>query len=203
MGRRLEYAGVEGPPSCRLFRHSEVAGQLHGMQTQVEERALRERHGLPLAGKVQTAVVAACQASDLDKAPLVRADGAVAEPETAAIPMLVANLLKRQARYDDAQARLQSAPPKISGDREMRRLRTHLRLIRAAAGSDAEERLAAPLRRTGRSGEPLRARCPAVAGRRLRGCAAGTLGPLNARVWLALRRRGAGAESRRRGARRR
>ena len=173
------------------------------MQTQVEERALRERHDLPLAGKVQTAVVAACQASDLDKAPLVRADGAVAEPETTAIPMLVANLLKRQARYDDAQARLQSAPPKISGDREMRRLRTHLRLIRAAAGSDAEERLAAPLRRTGRSGEPLRARCPAVAGRRLRGCAAGTIGPSNARVWLALRRRGAGAESRRRGARRR
>ena len=145
MGRRLEYAGVEGPPSCRLFRHSEVAGQLHGMQTQVEERALRERHGLPLAGKVQTAVVAACQASDLDKAPLVRADGAVAEPETTAIPMLVANLLTRQARYDDAQPRLQYVPPKISGDREMRRLRTHLRLIRAAAGSDAEERLAAPL----------------------------------------------------------
>ena len=111
--------------------------QLQGMQTEVEERALRERRSLPLAGKVQ--------ASDLDNASLARAEGAVAEPGTAAIPMLVANLLTRQARYGDAQTRLQSVPSKVTGDREIRRLRRHLRLIRAAAGSKAEERLAAPL----------------------------------------------------------
>ena len=41
--------GVKGVPTCRLFRKGKAVEQLHGMQTEADDRALTERQILPLA----------------------------------------------------------------------------------------------------------------------------------------------------------
>jgi putative thioredoxin len=140
-----ERYGVKGLPSCKLFRRGEVVEHLHGMQTEADYRALIDRHVLPLADKVQAAALKVWQAGQQDKAVQVLAEGAMAEPENAAIPLLLAKLLVSAGRYADAQAVLEALPPAVAADRAIRRLRAHLRLIRAAEVADVEEQLQAAL----------------------------------------------------------
>ena len=130
--------GVRSLPSCKLFVRGHVVEQLHGMRTEAEYRALLERHLLPLADKVQAAALKAWQAGAHDEALQVLAEGAMAVPDDPAIPRLMAKLLVQLGRHGDALGLLEALPPKLAEDRELRRLRAHLRLIDAAAPSRAE-----------------------------------------------------------------
>jgi putative thioredoxin len=124
--------GVKGLPSCKLFRHGRVVEEIHGMQTEADYRALIDRHLTPLADRAQAAALAAWEAGDEDKGIQVLAEAAMAEPDNAAIPVLLAKLLIRQGRHPDAHAVLAALPPALRTRREIRRLYTHLELIMTA-----------------------------------------------------------------------
>jgi putative thioredoxin len=131
--------GVKGLPSCKLFRHGKVVEEIHGMQTEADYRALIDRHLTPLADRAQAAALAAWEAGDEDKGIRVLAEAAMAEPDNAAIPGLLAKLLIRQGRHPDAHAVLAALPPALRTRREIRRLYTHLELIMTARDSGDRE----------------------------------------------------------------
>jgi putative thioredoxin len=131
--------GVKGLPSCKLFRHGKVVEEIHGMQTEADYRALIDRHLTPLADRAQAAALAAWEAGDEDKGIRVLAEAAMAEPDNAAIPVLLAKLLIRQGRHPDAHAVLAALPPALRARREIRRLYTHLELIMTARDSGDRE----------------------------------------------------------------
>ncbi len=127
--------GVKGLPSCKLFRHGRVVEEIHGMQTEADYRELIDRHLTPLADRAQAAALAAWEAGDQERGIQVLAEAAMAEPDNAAIPLLLAKLLIRQGRHPDAHAVLAALPPTLRTGREIRRLYTHLELIMTARDS--------------------------------------------------------------------
>jgi putative thioredoxin len=133
--------GVKSLPSCKLFLNGKPVEHVHGMQTEADYRALIERHLLPLADKAQAAALKAWEAGDQDKALQVLAEAAMAAPDNAAIPRLLAKLLIQAKRHSDAHAVLTSLPEALRADAEIRRLRTHLELILAAEGAPTPEAL--------------------------------------------------------------
>jgi putative thioredoxin len=124
--------GVKGLPSCRLFRHGKVVGEIHGMQTEADYRALIDRHIAPLADRAQAAALAAWAAGEWDKAIRVLAEAAMAEPGNSAVPHLLAKLLILEGRHQDAHAVLAALPEALRAGGEIRRLHAHLELILAA-----------------------------------------------------------------------
>jgi thioredoxin-like negative regulator of GroEL len=124
--------GVKTLPSCKLFRHGQVAEEIHGMQSEADYRALIDRHLTPLADRAQAAALAAWEAGDEDKGIQVLAEAAMAEPDKPALPLLLAKLLIRQGRHADAHAVLVALPPALRTRSEIRRLYTHLELIMTA-----------------------------------------------------------------------
>jgi putative thioredoxin len=124
--------GVKGLPSCKLFRHGRVVEEIHGMQTEADYREFIDRHLTPLADRAQAAALAAWEAGDQERGIQVLAEAAMAEPDNAAIPLLLAKLLIRQGRHPDAHAVLAALPPALRTGREIRRLYTHLELIMTA-----------------------------------------------------------------------
>ncbi len=137
--------GVKGLPSCKLFRQGRVAEEVHGMQTEADYRALIERHLSPLADRAQAAALAAWEAGDQDKAIQVLAEAAMAEPDNAAVPVLLTKLLMRQGRHADALAVLAALPAPLRSGGEVRRLHTHLEVIAAAGGEGTDADLDAAL----------------------------------------------------------
>ena len=124
--------GVKSLPSCKLFRNGKPIDQVHGMQTEADYRELIERHIVPLADKVQAVALKAWQAGEQDKAIQVLAEGAVTDPENAAIPLLLAKLLIQSERHTDAHAVLAALPGTMREQLEILKLYTHLELFVAA-----------------------------------------------------------------------
>lgn len=139
--------GVRSLPSCKLFRNGEIVEQVHGMQTEVDYRTLIERHILPLASKVQAAAINAWQQGARDKAIQVLAEGAMAEPENPALPLMMAKLLVRQGRHQDAFEVLDSLPAALVSEPDIGKLSTHLSLILAAERAGTVELLDAAVAR--------------------------------------------------------
>lgn len=139
--------GVRGLPSCKLFRNAQVVEHVHGMQTEADYRTLIERHILPLAGKVQAAAISAWQQGDQDKAIQVLAEGAMAEPDNPALPLMMAKLLVRQGRHQDAFEVLDSLPAALASEPDIGKLSTHLSLILAAERAAPVKSLDAALAR--------------------------------------------------------
>ncbi|KAA6186296.1 tetratricopeptide repeat protein [Thiohalocapsa marina] len=140
-----ERFGVKSLPSCRLFRRGTVVEQVHGMQTEADYRALIERHLVPVAGRVQAAALTAWQNGQQAEALQLLAEAAVAEPADPAIPLLMAKLLVRQGRHQDAADLLGALPPTLAAETGIRRLQAHLGLIRAAADTQPEDHLQAAI----------------------------------------------------------
>jgi putative thioredoxin len=137
--------GVKSLPSCKLFRRGKPVEHLHGMQTEADYRELIERHLLPLADKVQAAALKAWRSGDREKAIQVLAEGAMAEPENPALPLLLAKLLMQDQRAEDAFTVLGALPEALREDPRIAQLRTHLELILAGRDAAPEAELAAEL----------------------------------------------------------
>lgn len=140
--------GVKSLPSCKLFRDGKPVEHLRGMQTESDYRELIERHILPLADKVQAAALNAWQRGDRDKAVQVLAEGAMAEPENPALPLLLAKLLIQAERAGDAFSVLDALPVAVRRDPRIARLHTHLELMLAARDAGPESELLAVLAST-------------------------------------------------------
>jgi putative thioredoxin len=139
--------GVKSLPSCKLFRDGKPVEHVLGMQTESDYRELIERHILALADKVQTAALKAWQGGDREKAVQVLAEGAMAEPDNPALPLLLAKLLIRDGRAEDAYSVLASLPEGVGGDPRIERLRTHLELILEAREAEPASELQAAVAR--------------------------------------------------------
>jgi putative thioredoxin len=115
------------------------------MQTEPDYRALIERRSVALADKVQAAALALWASGDHDKAIQVLAEGAMAEPDRAELPLLMAKLLTQDGRPGDAFLVLDALPAELRERPPVRRLHTHLGFLVAAAQAPPEAELEAVL----------------------------------------------------------
>jgi len=138
-----ERFGVKSLPSCKLFRHGRVVEQIHGMQTEADYRVIIDRH-LPVpADQVQATALELWAAGEQDRAIQVLADAAVAEPKRVELPLLIAKLLARSGRHEDAFELLDALPQALRDDRRLRSLHTHLTILHEAAAAAEEPALLA------------------------------------------------------------
>jgi putative thioredoxin len=137
--------GVKSIPSCKLYRNGQSVEHLHGMQTEADYRALIERHLAPLADKVQAAALTAWERGEHERAIQVLVEGAMAAPDDPALPLLLAKLLVREERHEDAYSVLSAVPAALKAHARIRALHTHLELILASRGARPAPELEAAL----------------------------------------------------------
>ena len=137
--------GVSSLPSLRVFRHGRVVDAFHGMQTQADYEALIDRH-LGLAGTAaQRAALKAWQAGDSGSALQVLAEAAVADPEDLSLPAMMARLLLRLGRADEAARLLDALPGDARDTEEIAALRAHAEFLRAASHAPPSDLLDAAI----------------------------------------------------------
>jgi putative thioredoxin len=124
-----EEYGVRSLPACNLFRNGRPVEEVRGMQPEADYRKLIERHSVALADKVQAAALKAWREEDRDRALQVLAEGAVAEPDRAELPLLLAKFLMQLERYEDAYSVLTSVTESLRRLPEINRLRVHLDFV--------------------------------------------------------------------------
>ena len=137
--------GVKSLPSFKLFRNGKVVEQFHGMQPEADYRSIVDRYLVPLGDKVRLAAAKAWDADQRDKAIQLLVEGALAEPDNLEIPAMLAKLLMRVHRYDEARDVLAAMPADAADTTELATLRAHLDFITAARAVDDEAALAARL----------------------------------------------------------
>lgn len=140
--------GVKSLPSFKLFRGGKVVEDVHGMQPEADYRATIERYLVPLSDKVRLAAGKAWNTGDHDAAIRVLAEGAMAEPDNVDIPVMLAKLLMRLQRFDEARSVLVSLPSDLRDVTEIATLRAHLDLITTAQAVDDEAALLAQVEAT-------------------------------------------------------
>lgn len=137
--------GVSSLPSLRVFRHGRVVDAFHGMQTRADYEALIDRH-LGLAGSAaQRAALEAWQQGDSDSALQVLAEAAVADPDDLSLPAMMARLLLRLGRADEAARLLDALPGDAREVEEIASLRAHAEFLRAAADAPPPDVLEAAI----------------------------------------------------------
>lgn len=124
--------GVKSLPSFKLFRNGRVVEEIHGMQPEADYRAIVDRYLLPLGDKARLAAARAWNEGDHDAAIRVLAEGAMAEPDNLEIPAMLAKLLMRLQRFDQAREVLVSLPAEARDATELATLRAHLDFITTA-----------------------------------------------------------------------
>ena len=140
--------GVKSLPSFKLFRNGRVVEEFHGMQPEADYRAIVDRYLVPLGDKARLAAAKAWNAGEQDKAIQVLAEGAMADPENLEIPAMLAKLLMRLERFDQAREVLAALPPEARDTTELATLRAHLDFIVAARAVEDEAAVRARLGQT-------------------------------------------------------
>lgn len=128
--------GVKSLPSFKLFRNGKVVEEVHGMQPEADYRTIVDKYLMPLGDKVRLAAAKAWNAGDTDMAIRVLAEGAMAEPENLDIPAMLAKLLIRLDRFDEARAVLLALPQEARDTTELATIRAHLEFIVTARAID-------------------------------------------------------------------
>lgn len=131
--------GVKSLPSFKLFRNGKVVEEFHGMQPEADYRSIVDRYLLPLGDKARLAAAKAWNDGDHDLAIRVLAEGAMAEPDNLEIPAMLAKLLMRLQRFDEAREVLASLPPEARDTTELATLRAHLDFITTAQAIEDEQ----------------------------------------------------------------
>lgn len=132
--------GVRSLPSFKLFRNGRVVKEVRGMQPEADYRSIIERQLAGSGSAVQRAALAAWRGGARDKAIGILAEGAMADPEDAGLPLLMAKLLVQSGRHGDAHEVLMALPPPACDDPEIAQLSARLDfLVTAADAPDAKE----------------------------------------------------------------
>lgn len=130
--------GVKSLPSFKLFRNGGVVEEIHGMQPEADYRTIVDKYLLPLGDKVRLAAGRAWDQGDQNRAIQVLAEGAMAEPDNLEIPAMLAKLLMRLERFDEARQVLLALPPQARDTTGLATLRAHLDFIVAARAVEDE-----------------------------------------------------------------
>lgn len=127
--------GVNALPSLRVFRHGRVVDAFNGMQAEADYSALVDRHLGSGGSSAQRAALQAWQQGDTDGALQVLAEAAVADPDDLDLPAMMAKLLLRLGRSEDAAQLLDALPADARDIEEIASLRAHVEFLRAANGA--------------------------------------------------------------------
>lgn len=132
--------GVRSLPFCKLFRQGRVVEDVRGVQPEADYRKIVERHLAGVAGGAQRAALEAWQARRQDQAIAILAEGAMADPEDAGLPLLMAKLLMQIGRHVDALEVLTAVPAPVRDDPRIVQLSAHLDfLVTAAKAGEAKQ----------------------------------------------------------------
>lgn len=134
--------GVRSLPCCKLFRHGRPIEQVFGLQPEAHYQALVDRHLPTRAEGATAAALQSWQQGDGEGAVRILAEAALAEPQQMTLPLLLAKLLIRLGRHQEANGVLSSLPEPIAEQMEAQRLRGHLDLILAAESAPPAAALA-------------------------------------------------------------
>ena len=134
--------GVMSLPTVKVFRHGRVVDTLHGAES---EEVLRQFIQKQLTDSTDSRLRLALTAQargDTDSAVRLAAEAALADPLDTRIPLELAKLLVLQQRYAQADDLLQALPDEARATPELRKLATHVRILRIARDAPPAEELA-------------------------------------------------------------
>ncbi len=138
-----ERFGVRSLPSFKLFKNGEMVAEYHGVQPEADYPRIIDEHAAKPVDQVSAGAIAAWQAGDPDKALQLLAEAVVNEPDKLAFPALMAKILMRQNRIDEAYQLLSSLPEVFQNEPQISGLLAHLDFLQTAAGADAKADLEA------------------------------------------------------------
>ncbi len=138
-----ERFGVRSLPSFKLFKNGEMVAEYHGVQPEADYPRIIDEHAAKPVDQVSAGAIAAWQAGDPDKALQLLAEAVVNEPDNLAFPALMAKILLRQNRIDEAYQLLSSLPEVFQNEPQISGLLAHLDFLQTAAGADAKADLEA------------------------------------------------------------
>ncbi len=145
-GIAARYA-VKSLPALKLFRGGVVVETLYGVQPERDYQAAVERFLVALGDKVRVAAGKAWNQGRHDLAIQTLVEGAIGEPGNLEIPAMLAKLLMRLNRFDEARDLLSALPAEVRSSRQIAPLLAHLEFIVAAGVvadvADLRSRLAA------------------------------------------------------------
>jgi putative thioredoxin len=124
-----ERYGVRSLPSFKLFRHGELVEEFHGVQPEADYPRIVETYVQKQLDDVSRQAIAAWQSDQSGQALQLLAAGIVENPQNLALPALMAKILMRQERYQEARDLLASLPDEAQEAIEVRHLLAHVDLI--------------------------------------------------------------------------
>ncbi|MBL3527514.1 MAG: tetratricopeptide repeat protein [gamma proteobacterium endosymbiont of Lamellibrachia anaximandri] len=143
-----ERFGVRSLPSLKLFKNGEMVAEYHGVQPEADYPRIIDEYAAKPVDQVSAGAIAAWQAGDPDRALQLLAEAAVNEPDNLAFPALMARILMRQDRIDDAHQLLSSLPEVFQNEPQISGMLAHLDFLQTAAGADAKADLEARITAT-------------------------------------------------------
>ncbi|WP_177419205.1 tetratricopeptide repeat protein [endosymbiont of Lamellibrachia barhami] len=143
-----ERFGVRSLPSFKLFKNGEMVAEYHGVQPEADYPRIIDEHAAKPVDQVSAGAIAAWQTGDPDKALQLLAEAVVNEPDNLAFPALMAKILMRQNRIDEAYQLLSSLPEAFQNEPQISGLLAHLDFLQTAAGADAKADLEARITAT-------------------------------------------------------
>ncbi len=136
-----ERFGVRSLPSFKLFRHGDLVAEYHGVQPEADYPRIIEAYVAKKLDKASEQAVSAWQLGEAERALRVLAEAAVEAPENLAYPALMAKILLREGREEDAHALLSALPEAAQDTSEVGGLLTHLDFILTARKVENRETL--------------------------------------------------------------
>ena len=133
---------VRSLPSFKLFRNGDLIDEYHGMQPEADYPKIVERHVQKRLDEVSRQAIATWQSGDPDQALQILARGVVEDPQNLTLPALMAKILMRQERFQEARELLSSLPETAQHDSQISHLLGHVDLIATAQAVVEPESLA-------------------------------------------------------------
>lgn len=137
-----ERFGVRSLPSFKLFRNGELTAEYHGVQPEADYPRIIDQYVAKKLDEVSRKAVAAWQSGRPDQALQILAEAAVEEPENLDLPALMAKILMREGREEDAYALLSALPEQAQSEPEISGLLAHLDFFLVARQAQGRETLA-------------------------------------------------------------
>jgi putative thioredoxin len=132
---------VKSLPSLKLFRAGRVVEALHGVQPERDYQAAVDRYLVGLGDKVRIAAGKAWNAGQHDLAIQTLVEGAMTEPENLDIPAMLAKLLMRLSRFEEARSLLTALPEQVRASASIAPLLAHLDFLTSAGVAEDPQAL--------------------------------------------------------------
>lgn len=136
-----ERFGVRSLPSFKLFHQGEIVAEYHGVQPEADYPCIIDEYVQRQPDPIRREAIAAWQGGEPQKALQLLAEAVVADPQNLSLPALMAKILMRQKRYQDAHALLRSLPEQAQDGVEVRNLLAHLDIIITAEDAGTPDTL--------------------------------------------------------------